>query len=49
MNLIEFNEWIQGDDVIKTGNDSYLEQTTGFNKVFTKLELFNFFIREYCN
>ena len=43
----DFLEWLKGDDVIKVGRNSYLEQTTRFNKTFTLSELNKFFIREY--
>ena len=47
----EFTEdmlnWIEDGNVVKIGEDAYLEQTTQFNKIFTKKELIAFFIREF--
>jgi len=39
--------WIEDGNVVQTGEDSYIEQTTQWNKTFTKKELIAFFIREY--
>lgn len=47
----EFTEdilnWIEDGNVVKIGEDAYLEQTTQFKKTFTKKELIAFFIREF--
>jgi len=43
----EMLDWIEDGNVVQTGEDSYIEQTTQWNKTFTKKELIAFFIREY--
>lgn len=43
----DFNKWLNSDNVVKTGVNEYLEQTTGYNKTFTLEELKAFYLREY--
>jgi len=43
----EMLDWINDGNVVKTGEDSYIEQTTQWKKTFTKEELITFFIREF--
>lgn len=43
----EMIEWIEDGNVVQTGEDAYIEQTTQWKKTFTKKELIDFFIREY--
>ena len=40
---IEFLDWIEGDDVIKSGKDEYTEQTTQYRKKYTKEELYTYY------
>ena len=40
-------DWINDGNVVKTGNDAYIEQTTQWKVVFTKQKLIEFFIREF--
>ena len=43
----DFIEWLNSDNVIKQDNNTYLEQTTQYRKLFTYNEIFKFFIKEY--
>ena len=43
-----YGQWINGGDVEKIGEDTYIEQTTQWSKKFTEDELMQFFVREYC-
>ena len=40
-------DWINDGNVVKIGNDAYIEQTSQWKRVFTKKELIEFFIREF--
>ena len=42
-------DWMNNGNVIKVGEDTYIEQTTQWKKKFTKEELTKFFIKEYLN
>lgn len=42
-------DWMNDGNVIKVGEDTYIEQTTQWKKKFTKEELTKFFIEEYLN
>ena len=42
-------DWMNDGNVIKVGEDTYIEQTTQWKKKFTKEELTKFFIKEYLN
>ena len=42
-------EWMNDGNVIKVGEDTYIEQTTQWKKKFTEEELTEFFIKEYLN
>ena len=43
----EMLDWIDDGNVIKIGEDTYIEQTTQWVREFTKQELIDFFKREY--
>jgi len=43
----EMIDWINDGNVVKTGENSYIEQTTQWRAVFTKQELIEFYIHEY--
>lgn len=43
----QFNDWLNSDNVIKTGENQYKEHSTQWRKVFTLDELRAFFEREY--
>ena len=42
-------DWMNDGNVIKVGEDTYIEQTTQWKKKFTKEELTKFFIKEYLD
>lgn len=42
-----FQEWIDDGNVVKVGEDSYIEQTTQWRKKFTLVELKKFFKKEF--
>ena len=47
--LIDFLKWIKSDNVIKIGDDQYIEQTTQYEKIFSRDELFFFFKNTFKN
>ena len=42
-------EWYQDGNVVKMGEDNYIEQTTQWKKKFTEEELMKFYVKEYCS
>tara|TARA_R110000796_G_scaffold58413_5_gene134958 strand:+ start:40933 stop:41076 length:144 start_codon:yes stop_codon:yes gene_type:complete len=44
---VDFNKWVDSDNVVQIGVDEYKEQTSQWKKVFTKDELFKFFLKEF--
>ena len=45
----EYVEWVQGGNVEKINEDTYIEQTTQWIKKFTEEELMKFYVKEYCS
>jgi len=43
----EIQNWIDDGNVVKIGENSYIEQTTQWKKIFTKQELIKFFNKEF--
>lgn len=44
-----FLSWIKSDNVIKTGKNEYREQVSQYSILFTRIELYAYFVREYYN
>ncbi len=45
----EMIDWIEDGNVVKVSNDRYLEQTSQWKRLFTKLELIEYFNKEFKN
>ena len=45
----EYVEWYRDGNVVKMGEDNYIEQTTQWKKKFTEEELMKFYVKEYCS
>jgi hypothetical protein len=43
----EFNDWFNDGNAVQIGVDQYVEQTTQYSKVFSLIELIEFFKKEY--
>ena len=45
----EMIDWIEDGNVVRVSNDRYLEQTSQWKRLFTKLELIEYFNKEFKN
>tara|TARA_R110000772_G_scaffold251582_2_gene366652 strand:- start:504 stop:650 length:147 start_codon:yes stop_codon:yes gene_type:complete len=45
----DFKEWINSDNVIKVGINTYIEQSSQYKRYYTLEQLKEYFIKEFCN